>query len=86
MQAPSFDKGLWEELSDSERLGDYARYEGSIFDQTRFPGGKHYKLVAYMERPNRGSFDFPPKLKDACHPNDKDQSFGTPVWGPVRSG
>ena len=48
MQAPSFNENLWSELSDTERLSDYAGYKGSIFDQTVFPGGEHFEYVAYL--------------------------------------
>jgi hypothetical protein len=48
MQAPSFSESLWKELSDFERLSDYARYEGSIFDQKTFPGGECYEYAAYL--------------------------------------
>lgn len=48
VKAPSFSKRLWEDLSDFQRLSDYARLEGSIFDQTLFPGGEHLEFVAYL--------------------------------------
>jgi hypothetical protein len=48
MQAPSFSENLWKELSDFERLSDYARYKGSIFDETVFPGGEHFEYAAYL--------------------------------------
>lgn len=48
MQAPQFNENLWKELSDDERLSDYARYRGSIFDQAVFPGGEHFEYVAYL--------------------------------------
>jgi FRG domain len=48
MQAPSFNKTSLEELSDSKWLSNYARLEGSIFDQNVFPGGEHYEYVAYL--------------------------------------
>ena len=48
MQAPSFNESLWKELSDYEQLSDYARLEGSIFDQNLFPGGEHFEYVAYL--------------------------------------
>jgi hypothetical protein len=48
MPAPPFNEDLWKELSDCERLSDYARYKGSIFDQAVFPGGEHFEYVAYL--------------------------------------
>jgi hypothetical protein len=48
MQAPSFNENLWKELSDDERLSDYERRKGSIFDQNVFPGGEHFEYVAYL--------------------------------------
>ena len=48
MQAPSFNENLWKELSDYERLSDYAGLKGSVFDQTVFPGGEHFEYVAYL--------------------------------------
>jgi hypothetical protein len=48
MQAPSFNETLWNELIDTERLSDYARLKGSIFDQATFPGGEHFEYVAYL--------------------------------------
>lgn len=48
MQAPPFNESLWNDLSDTERLSDYARHKGSIFDQTMFPGGEHFEYVAYL--------------------------------------
>jgi len=48
MQAPSFDETLWNHLCDTERLSDYARLMGSIFDQATFPGGEHFEYVAYL--------------------------------------
>jgi hypothetical protein len=48
MQAPSFDENLWKDLADFDRLSDYARVEGSVFDQTLFPGGGHFEYVAYL--------------------------------------
>ncbi len=48
MQAPSFNENLWGELSDFERLSDYAGLKGSIFDQAVFPGGDHLEYVAYL--------------------------------------
>jgi len=48
MQAPPFNENLWKELSDYERLSDYAGYTGSVFDQTVFPGGENFEYVAYL--------------------------------------
>lgn len=43
MQAPPFNDDLWKKLSAP------ARYEGSIFfDQTVFPGGKHFEYAAHL--------------------------------------
>ncbi len=48
MQAPTFNENLWNELVDTQRLSDYAKYKGSIFDQTVFPGGEHFEYAAYL--------------------------------------
>jgi len=42
MQAPAFDKNVWNELS------DYERYKVAILDQTAFPGGEHLEYAAYL--------------------------------------
>jgi hypothetical protein len=47
-QAPSFNQNLWEELNDTQRLSDYARQKGTVFDQATFPGGEHFNYVAYL--------------------------------------
>jgi hypothetical protein len=39
---------LWRELSDYDRLSNYAQLEGSIFDQAVFPGGEHLEYVAHL--------------------------------------
>lgn len=48
MQAPSFKENFWKELSNFEQFSDYARYTGSVFDQTVFPGGESFEYVAYL--------------------------------------